>query len=515
LKRREFFKSATGKALAAACPLILPKYKDRSFKKPKNILFIMSDDHAAQAIGCYGSHLSQVVRTTNLDRIAAEGARLDNCFCTNSICAPSRATILTGQYSHKNQVYTLRDRLDPSHPHIAKILQSAGYQIALIGKWHLKTEPSGFDYWNVLPGQGRYFNPILKHHQKGEKVYSGYATDVITDLSLEWLKRLDQNQPFLLMCHFKAPHDRWNHAERFADFYKEGDISEPPTLLDNYQHRFSRAGEVLNRLELMVQDGYFPYIEHEKVEGLDRDMIRRTVYNAFIRQYLRCAQAVDDNVGRLLDALDRLGLAEDTLVIYTSDQGVFLGEHGYFDKRFMYEESLRMPFLVRCPGEIAPGTVVSGLIENIDFAPTMLEFAGHKVPEFMQGRSFRSLLRGKAGKNWKKTVYYRYWMHMAHFGIPAHYGIRTQRYKLIYYYGLSLGMSGTERIRSWVEGSPEIKPTDPEWELFDLKKDPYEMHNVYSDPNYSGVVLRMKLLLNEKKKEVKDTDEQFPEMLDR
>lgn len=514
MNRREFLRAAAGGAAAAGAWGVFG-CSGKSARRPRNILFIMSDDHSAAAIRCYEGHLSPVVRTPNLDRIANEGARLENCFCTNSICAPSRAVILTGQYSHRNGVYTLVDRLDPAFPTFPGALHDAGYQTALIGKWHLKTDPAGFDYWNVLPGQGRYNNPVLRHHRDGEKTHNGYSTDVITDLSLEWLDGIDRDRPFLLMCHFKAPHDRWNHAERFDDLYREEELPEPPTLQDDYEDRFSRAGEVLNRLELMVPDRYFPYIRPEELEGLDRNQIRRRVYDAFTRQYLRCAQAVDDNVGRLLNALDRNGLAENTLVVYTSDQGVFLGEHGYFDKRFMYEESLRMPFLVRCPGEIEPGTVLPDLIENTDFAPTLLEFAGEPIPEAMQGRSFRSRLRGESSGNPRRAVYYRYWMHMAHFGIPAHYGIRTERYKLIHYYGRSLGMAGaTQNIRNWVEGSPRIETTAPEWELFDLNKDPRETRNVYSSPEYADVLRELKLELQKKRREVGDTDEDFPEMLE-
>ncbi len=485
----------------------------RKTQKP-NILFIMADDHAANAIGCYGSYLASAVKTPNLDRLAAEGARLNNCFSTNSICVPSRATILTGEYSHVNGVYTLEDTLDPEHPNVAKELQKNGFQTAVIGKWHLKAEPSGFDHFSVLPGQGRYHNPQLREKSQGLKEYPGYSTDVITDLSLEWLERRDKSKPFFLMCHYKAPHDPWDHAPRFDDWYREETIPVPPNLYDDYRNRFSHAGTVWSTMERMVPDRYLYQIKPEEIGDMERDEIRRYVYDKFIRQYLRCAQAVDYNVGRLLDYLDESGLAENTVVIYTSDQGVFLGEHGYFDKRFMYEESLRMPFLIRYPGEISPGTISNELVENTDFASLFLDYAGAETPDFKQGRSFRAICRGEKPSGWKQVTYYRYWMHMSHFAIPAHYGIRTKRYKLIYYYGEPLGMPDTEYVRSWVEGSPKIEPTEPEWELFDLEKDPHEMKNVYNDPAYAGVVSSLKKLLLERKKAIGDTDASYPRLIE-
>jgi arylsulfatase A-like enzyme len=474
----------------------------------------MSDDHAANAIGCYGSHLASVVKTPNLDRLATEGARLNNCFCTNSICAPSRATILTGQYSHRNGVYTLHETLEPEHPNVAKEMQEYGYQTAVIGKWHLKVDPSGFDYWNVLRGQGRYRNPILRGKDTGEKEYPGYSTDVITDLSLDWLRSRDPEKPFFLMCHFKAPHDRWQSAERFDGLYEDVEIPEPDNLLDDYRQRYSLAKDVWSTLERMVPDRYFPYVDMDELEGMDRDQIRKYVYQKFLQKYLRCAQAVDDNVGRILNFLDSSGLAEDTVVVYTSDQGVFIGEHGLFDKRYMYEESLRMPFLIRYPREIQPGTVSDELIENTDFAPLFLDYAGSDIPDYMQGQSFRSICRGRIPPDWKEATYYRYWMHMSHFAIPAHYGIRTKRYKLIFYYGLALGMPDTEYVRAWVEGSPKIESTAPEWELFDLEKDPHEMKNVFDDPAYAGVVPRLKEMLLKRKAAIGDTDEAYPELME-
>jgi len=485
----------------------------RGEAKRPNILFIMSDDHASNAIGAYGSHLAGFVETPHLDRLAAEGARLRNCFCTNSLCAPSRATILTGQYSHRNGVTTLEDALSPGQPSVAKEFQKNGYQTALFGKWHLKNDPAGFDDWRILNNQGRYADPELRGPGRDYEVYPGYSEDVITKLGLDWMESRDPSRPFLLMCHFKAPHDRWNHAERFEKFYRDTPVPEPANLYDDYRNRFSRAGAVWSTLERMVPDGYFPYLRPEELEGLERDQVRKTVYQRFLAQYLRCAQAVDDNVGRLLEFLDRSGLAGNTVVVYTSDQGVFLGEHGYFDKRFMYEESLRMPFLVRWPGEIVERSIPGDLVENVDFAAFLLECAGIETPPYMQGRSFLPILRGRTPSDWKQETYYRYWMHMSHFAIPAHYGIRTRSHKLIYYYGEPLGKKDTEFIRSWIKGSPRIEPTEPEWELFDLDRDPREMVNRASDPEYAPLFARLKKRLLEKKKAVADTDDRYPQLM--
>lgn len=510
ISRRDFLKVAA----AGACSLTILNCRvfRRKSSRP-NILFIMSDDHAANAIGCYRSHLAGFVNTPNLDRLAEEGARLRNCFCTNSICAPSRASILTGQYSHQNGVTTLQESLSPDYPNVAKEFQKHGYQTALFGKWHLKDDPAGFDNWRILNNQGRYYDPELKGPGTDYQVHKGYVDDVITQLCIDWLESRDTHKPFVLMCHFKAAHDQWHHADRFDKLYRGKSVPEPSNLYDDYRNRFSGASRVWNTLERMVPDGYFPFLRPDDLAGLDRDQTRHIVYQSFLPQYLRCAQAIDDNVGRLLDYLDRTGLTEDTIVVYTSDQGVFLGEHGYFDKRLMYEESIRMPLLVRWPGEIPAGTTPEALVENVDFAPFLLDCTGIEKPAYMQGKSFLSVLRGRTPPDWRQEVYYRYWMHMSHFAIPAHYGIRTKSHKLIYYYGEPLGQADTEFIRSWVKGSPRVEPTEPEWELFDLEKDPLEMHNRVSDSEYDAVFANLKRKLLEKKEAIGDTDERFPELM--
>jgi arylsulfatase A-like enzyme len=467
VNRRDFVKTLP-LGLAAFDSFRAPAAATADKGKQPNILYIMADDHSANAISAYGSRVNQ---TPNIDRLAQGGMRFDNCFCTNSICTPSRAAILTGQYSHINGVKTLADKIDPKHENVAKDLQAAGYQTAIIGKWHLATDPSGFDYWNILPGQGVYHDPVLIEMGTRKK-HAGYATDIITGLSLDWLKARDKSKPFFLMCHHKAPHRPWEPDDKHMNLYT-GKIPEPDNLLDKYEHRSKAAANATNKVG---QNMNKTDTKVDPPPGLDYAGLRRWAYQRYLQDYLRCVASVDDNVGRVLDYLDSEKLAGQTLVIYTSDQGMFLGEHGFFDKRFMYEESLRMPFLIRYPGEIKPKSVNRDIVLNIDFASMFLDFAGQPTPKEMQGRSFRPLLEGHTPKDWRKAMYYRYWMHLADHGVPAHYGIRTARYKLVYYYGKPLGSAGAK---------PQETP--PEWELFDLEKDPHEMNSVYGDPRYATI----------------------------
>lgn len=475
--RREFaaMAGAAGTALAADRP------------RP-NILYMMADDHAAHAISAYGSRIN---KTPNIDRIGAAGVRMTNCFCTNSICTPSRAAILTGQYSHKNGVYTLDDAIDPKHNHVGKELQRAGYQTAMIGKWHLATDPTGFDYWNILPGQGVYYNPTFIEAGV-KKQYQGYCTDLIADFSLDWLKRRDKSKPFFLMSHHKAPHRPWEPDPKYKSLYANETIPEPDNLFDHYEGRARAVASVTMRVG---EDMNATDLKQPIPPDLKGDALRKWAYQIFIKDYLRCIRSVDDNVGRMLDYLDAEGLAENTIVIYTSDQGFFLGDHGWFDKRLMYEESLRMPFLMRYPGGIRPGTVNRDMTLNVDFAETFLDYAGVKAPADMQGRSFRANLEGHTPKDWRTSMYYRYWMHnTSDHHVPAHYGLRTDRWKLIYYYGKPLGMKGA------------LPPdTTPDWELFDVRNDPREMHNLYHDPKYAGLVKKLTAELYRKQKEAGDT----------
>ena len=453
-----------------------------------NIVYIMADDHAAHAISAYGSRINQ---TPNIDRIAAGGVRFTNCFCTNSICTPSRAAILTGQYSHKNGVYTLNDRLDPNRNHVAKELQKAGYQTAMIGKWHLASDPTGFDYWNILPGQGVYYAPTFIE-ASGRKKYTGYCTDLIGDFSIDWLKRRDPKKPFFLMSHHKAPHRPWQPAPKYQDWLKDETVPEPDNLFDHYEGKPRAVAAVTMKVGEDMQESD---VKQPFPKDLHGDGLRKWAYQLYIKDYLRCIRSVDDQVGRMLDYLDSEHLADNTVVIYTSDQGFFLGDHGWFDKRLMYEESLRMPFLIRYPGVLKPGTVNRDMVLNIDFAPTFLDFAGAKAPSEMQGRSFFPNLEGHTPNDWRKSMYYRYWMHnTSDHHVPAHYGLRTDRWKLIYYYGKPLGMTGSN--------PPD---TEPDWELYDTKNDPREMHNLYRDAKYVGLIKKLKEELEAKQKEAGDT----------
>jgi arylsulfatase A-like enzyme len=483
-----------------------------------NILYIMTDDHAAHAMSCYGSRINQ---TPNLDRVAEGGVRFDNCFCTNSICEPSRAAILTGTYNHINGVTTIGAHIDNTQENVAKILRRNGYQTALIGKWHLGQGPAhwptGFDHYNILQGQGPYFDPEMVCD--GEKVnYTGYTTDIITGLSLEWLESRDPEKPFMLMYQHKAPHRPWQPDAKHAHMYDGIDIPEPETFNDDYATRAEAAHVATMRVEthmnvvdLKVEpvEGFKPMeglpvpedIENyslttkdgETVTFKSKEELKSWKYQRYIKEYLRCVAAVDDNVGRVLDWLDEQGLAENTIVIYTSDQGFFLGDHGWYDKRFMYEESLRMPFVMRYPKEIPAGTVAKDMMLNVDFAPTWLDYAGIEIPEYMQGRSFRDNVRGDTPDDWRQGMYYRYWMHRSHHNVYAHYGIRTHRYKLIYYYADACGQPNTID-----------EPGKQEWELFDLEADPRELNNVYRDPAYADVVRELKDELHRLQAEVRD-----------
>jgi len=495
MNRRKFLKATGLTALSLAMPGCFSKNKKYAADdKQPNILFIMSDDHAAKGISAYHSLLSDVAKTPNIDRIAKEGMLFENCFCSNSICVPSRATILTGKYGHKNGCPTLSDEFDGSQQTFPKLLQKAGYYTSVIGKWHLSTEPTGFDYYNVLPGQGNYFNPTFREKgypwtDDGRLIKKGYVTDIITDIALNCLKNRPKEKPFCMLLHHKAAHDLWEYDEKYAHLSDDIDLPEPPNLFDDYKTRTALANNKVFKL----------------TEGLNNELAevhktgkndRRTVYQLFVKSFLRCVASIDDNVARVLDYIDKEGLAANTIVIYTSDQGAFLGEHGLWDKRYMYEESIRMPFLVRYPSEVKPASVNDDIILNLDFAETFLDFAGVPIPNDMQGESIRPLLRGNSPEDWRTSMYYHY----TDGGIPNHYGIRTRRYKLIFFYGLEW---------DWQTGEVR-KVSKPEWELFDLKKDPNEMKNIYNDPAYANIVKDLKTQLRQLKEKFEDNDENYP-----
>ncbi|MCP4257717.1 MAG: sulfatase [Planctomycetes bacterium] len=467
-------------------------------KQRPNIIFIMTDDHASHAMSCYGSKIN---KTPNLDRLAKEGMMFNNSFCTNSICAPCRAVILTGKYNHINGVIDNRKKFDGSQQTFPKLLQNVGYETAMIGKWHLKTDPTGFDYWNVLPGQGRYYNPAMKEMGQQRK-YTGYTTDIITDHALKWLKERSGEKPFCLMYQQKAPHRSWEPGPKHLTMYDGVKIPEPDNLFDDYSNRGRAAKEQDMSIEKTMTErdlklvpprnltaqqkerwdaAYEPKNEAFRNTNLKGKDLVRWKYQRYIKDYLRCIASVDENVGRVLDYLDETGLAKNTVVFYTSDQGFYLGDHGWFDKRFMYEESLRMPLLVRYPQEVKAGSIKNDIVLNLDFGATFLDFASVPVPPDIQGRSIRKILQGKTPRDWRKSMYYHYHEYPAVHSVKRHYGIRNQRYKLIHFYN-------------------DID----EWELYDLKKDPREMNNIYNEPANSGLVTKLKAELKLLRKKYKD-----------
>lgn len=496
-----------------------------------NILFIMADDHAAHAIGAYGGRLAALNPTPTIDRLAREGMRLENVFCTNSICTPSRATILTGQYSHRNGVTTLNGTLPPPRHTVAHAMKRAGYETAVIGKWHLGAEPTSFDYYCVLPGQGSYFNPTLHAHPGSAKILtpplkrelpaqlpawpentfrvagadSLHADDAITDISLAWLKnRPDKSRPFFLLHHFKGPHDNFENAERYDFLYDDVTIPEPASLRDRGQHGpvgQPQYGTSVSKRNERRNMGHHMFVD----KSLPDERYTGTSYQRYLKKFLRSVRGVDDNIARLLTHLEQSGELENTVIIYTADQGFMLGEHDYIDKRWMYEESLRMPFIIRYPKTIRPGSTSRAMINNVDFAPTLLEFAGAVRTPDLQGRSFRGILEtGQTPADWPAATYYRYWMHLAHHDNPAHYGMRTPDFKLIFFYGLPLDAPGAVN-----------RPTPPHWELYDLRSDPQEMNNVISQPAYAQKVRELKAQLAQLKETIGDTDEKYPELVAR
>jgi arylsulfatase A-like enzyme len=487
--------------LILAAAVLMPMSSALAADRP-NIVFIMSDDHAAQAISAYGSRVNT---TPNIDRLAREGMRLDDVFVTNSICTPSRAAILTGQYAHRNGVPVF-NRFDSARVTVAKLLQQAGYYTGMVGKWHLGSDPAGFDRWEILPGQGVYTDPIF-YTATGETKYTGrYVTDVITDVAIGVLKNRPRDRPFFLMVHHKAPHRPWEpdatHRAQFARRW----IPEPETLWDSYATRTDalhenrqRVADDLTRRDLKLEPpeelagaeraswlGEKPATVTITREGqavtLTGEALARWKYQRYMQDYLATIQSVDDNVGRLLAFLDASGLARNTIVVYTSDQGFFLGEHGLFDKRFMYEESLRMPFLVRWPGVIKPAARSDAIALNVDFAPTFLEAAGVAVPSDMQGRSLVPVLRGRAPAEWCPPTYHRCPPNPGDHNTRAHYGVRTRTHKLIYF---------------WKKD---------QWELFDLVHDPSELHNLYGQPGQEELTRALKAELARLKAAVHDDD---------
>ena len=477
---------------------------DNATARP-NILFIMSDDHTTQAIGAYGSRLARLNPTPNIDALAAGGMRFDRVFCNNSICTPSRASIITGQYPQTNGVLDLTGNIPPPRQFLPIEMKKAGYQTAMIGKWHLKQEPAAFDYYCVLPGQGRYFDPTFR--VRGDKAWPKYtiqkkgshSSDAITDLSLEWLeKSWDRDRPFFLMHHFKAPHDMFQNAPRFETYLEDESIPEPSNLRDQPAAEF--GSDASRGYGSGLAKGHEEWQLGRRL-GIDQNLedpeYTTQNYQKYLKRYLRCVKGVDGNVKRLVEFLRTEGELENTVIIYTGDQGFFLGEHDLMDKRWIYEEAMRMPFIVHYPAEVKQKSTNNWLINNTDFAPTILELAEVETPAYMQGRSFAPALRGEAKPaDWRKATYYRYWMHMAHnLRVPAHFGLRTDRYKLIFFYGTT--PDGTN-------------PTPVAWEFYDLKQDPQEMRNEYENPKYAAKIAELKAEMKKQRHQLRETDDDFP-----
>ncbi|MEC3908404.1 sulfatase [Tamlana sp. 2201CG12-4] len=519
-------------------------------QKP-NIIYIMSDDHTSQAFGIYGSRLAGLNPTPALDEMAKEGIIFDNCFVTNSICTPSRATIISGQYSQANGVLDLEGTVETKNQYLPDEIKKLGYQTAVVGKWHLTHQPN-FDYYNIFTQhhqQGSYYDPYLTesgmHYEPFNeranyegKQHKGHSSDVITDITLDWLKnKRDKNKPFFLMHQFKAPHDDFEYAERYRDYLEDTFIPEPESL-----YKYGNHGSVATRGEhdALIHDigssvskrntirhmgmrlwskkytkRNNPDFDPKQVEQLEGDAYTSKTYQEYLKRYLRCVKGVDDNIARLVKFLKEEGLYDNTIIVYTGDQGFMLGEHDYIDKRWMYDESMRMPFFVRYPETIKAGTRTDAIINNTDFAPTLIELAGGKAPDYMQGNSFKQILEtGKEPEGWQQATYYRYWMHMAHaHANPAHFGIRTKQHKLIFYYGkywVDTDNSDNEwNKKSW--GNRFTWHTPVAWEFYDLTKDPKEMNNAYNDPQYKSIIADLKTQLKAKREALNEDDnDKFP-----
>ena len=493
-------------ALAAMIAAGQPSDVCAQASAPPNILFIFCDDLTCQSLSCYGDN-RHLLNTPNIDRIASEGMRFDRCLVTNSICGPSRATILTGKYSHRNGFYNNSNcRFDGDQVTFPKLLQKSGYATAMIGKWHLVTDPTGFDYWNILPGQGLYYNPPMITREGRSAKQQGYVTDVVTDLSLDWLRNRDKSKPFLLMSQHKAPHREWAPALRHLGWNKDQEFAEPETLFDDYSGRSPAISDHdmgldrtftdldaklvsppnMTEEQLKEWNAYYgPRNDTFRKAGLQGRELVRWRYQRYMHDYLACVKTLDENVGRILDFLDEEKLAENTLLVFSSDQGFFLGEHGWFDKRWIFEESLRTPLLARWPGKIKAGATNQNIVSLMDFAETFLDVAGQQPDPEMQGRSLLPLCMSATPTDWRKSLYYHYYEFPVPHRVRPHVGVITDRYKLVHYY----------------------KPDVDDWELLDREKDPLEVKNFYADPAYAETVKELRAELDRLKIEVKETAE--------
>ena len=510
-------KAAYALPLAAAG---LTACAEKAVQERPNILFIMTDDHTTQAMSCYGGNL---IETPNMDRIANEGIRFDNCYATNALSGPSRACILTGKFGHVNGFTDNASKFDGSQQTFPKLLQTAGYKTAMVGKWHLISEPQGFDFWSVVSGQeeqGDYYSPEFV--EMGQQITEpGYVTDVITDKAIKFIDEVADEAPFMVMLHQKAPHRNWMPAPHHLGMFNDTVFPEPETLFDDYSTRGDAARsqdmsiahtlkndwdlKLLTREEILAGNNrlynvytrmpeevqhkwdsvYAPRIaEYRSGKLKDKELVRWK-YQQYMRDYLATVMSVDENIGRVLDHLEKIGKLDNTIIVYTSDQGFFLGEHGWFDKRFMYEECQRMPFIVRYPRSIKAGSTTSAIAMNIDFGPTFLDYAGVEVPADMQGRSLKPVLdaEGQIPSDWREAAYYHYYEYPAEHSVKRHYGIRTADCKLIHFYN-----------------------DVDQWEMYDMNADPKELNNVYDDPAYASKRVQMHELLDKVQQQYADTD---------
>ena len=470
-------------------------------EKPLNVIYIMSDDHTSQSIGAYGSRLASLNPTPNIDELARDAILFENCFCTNSISTPSRACIMTGQYSHRNKVLTLDEKLKSDQEYLADEFHKLGYQTAMVGKWHLESLPTGFNYWELVPGQGDYYNPRFITMQNDTIEKQGYLTNLITDMSIDWMEnQRDKDKPFCILIHHKAIHRNWLPELKYLNEYEDKTFTMPDNFYDDYEGRPAAAAQemsIFKDMDIMYDtkmldmnkdsrlksaylnfigrltpeerkqydDFYAPIIKEFYQKNPQGKELADWKFQRYMRDYAKVVKTLDDNVGRVLDYLKEKNLLDNTLVVYTSDQGFYMGEHGWFDKRFMYEESMRTPLIMRLPKGFDRKGDITEMVQNIDYAPTFLELAGVPVPEDIHGVSLLPLLKGEHPQNWRNALYYHFYEYPAEHMVKRHYGVRTDRYKLIHFYN-DIDM----------------------WELYDLQSDPMEMHNLYGQAEYEPVV---------------------------
>jgi len=499
--------------------------------KKLNILYIMSDDHTRQGVGAYGGILSSLDPTPTIDALASEGTRFDNVFVTNSICTPSRASIITGQYSQTNGALDLDGKIGEEKQYLPKLMSQAGYETAMIGKWHLKKEPKAFDYYKVLPNQGKYFDPVFRDMKAKAKwpnnkvKVKGHSSDVITDLSIDWLSKREKNKPFFLMHHYKAPHDMFENAPRYDDYLANVEIPEPASLYNQPKWGSNATKGENNSLVNEIGTSISKRNPRRNMgihmgvqQNLSDNEYTHQSYQRYLKKYLRTVKGVDDNLKRLFDHLKAIGEYDNTVIIYTGDQGMMLGEHDMIDKRWMYEPSLRMPFIVRHPGKINAPKVNEDIINNTDFAPTMLAMAGIETPEYMHGKSFADTFDNKQLTDWRQATYYRYWMHRAHHDVPAHFGVRSKEHKLIFFYGKHYDNTPMQSDvnyagRNWSRKDgvvPSKTPTPVGWEFYDLKNDPDEVSNRYNDPQYKEIIAKLKTEMLAQRQAYNETDSNYP-----